>query len=332
MNFGDEDDAVLRGDVLSEDIQSLKDGEAQVIADKAAEADAAKIAALQDGEVPAETAPASTSANEEGEETPEEKAEREREEEAARKKANVRIPKARVDEMVGKANARAEAALAELAELKARMQVAAKPTTDELATLKKEIEGLQDEYENHILDGRKAEAQAARSKLDAKRDAYMEQRIARQAHQAQEATIAKLTYDAELAKMEAAHPQMNPDAENYDPNIEREMGELMQVYIQAGTPPIEALHKAARYVLPKPASAPAAKPAAVTTAEARVQQARVKAAEAAKKQPANLTDLGKDSDKGGSAGGRVDVMKLTQKQFAELDEATIRKHRGDDLE
>ena len=161
MNFGDEDDAVLRGDVLSEDIQSLKDGEAHVIADKAAEADAAKIAALQDGEVPAETAPASTSANEEGEETPEEKAEREREEEAARKKANVRIPKARVDEMVGKANARAEAALAELAELKARMQAAAKPTTDELATLKKEIEDLQDEYENHILDGRKAEAQAA---------------------------------------------------------------------------------------------------------------------------------------------------------------------------
>lgn len=331
MNFGDEDDAVLRGDVLSEDIQSLKDGEAQVIADKAAEADAAKIAALQDGEVPAETAPASTSANEEGEETPEEKAEREREEEAARKKANVRIPKARVDEMVGKANARAEAALAELAELKARMQVAAKPTTDELATLKKEIEGLQDEYENHILDGRKAEAQAARSKLDAKRDAYMEQRIARQAHQAQEATIAKLTYDAELAKMEAAHPQMNPDAENYDPNIEREMGELMQVYIQAGTSPIEALHKAARYVLPKPA-APPVKSAATTTAEARAQQARAKAAEAAKKQPANLTDLGKDSDKGGSVGGRVDVMKLTQKQFAELDEATIRKHRGDDLE
>lgn len=330
VDTGGDEDALMRGDVLSTDVKALKDGDAQTVAAKAAADDAAKLAALQNGEVPAEKTP--DSKLEEGEETPEEKAEREAAEEAQRKQDNIRIPKKRVDEMVGKANAKAEAALQELAQVKAQLQaLQTKPTENELETLRKSIDDLKDKYEEHMLDGRKAEAQAVRKELDAKQDELIERRIALNAHQAQEGVIAKLTYEAELAKMEAKYPQINPDSENHDPELEKELGDLMTIYIKSGFSAIEALHKAARYVMPKAAPAQAA--AKPNAAEERARQAKAKAAEAAKKQPTDITEVGKDSDKaGGGTGGKLDVMRMSQKQFAALDDDTIRKNRGDDLE
>lgn len=324
-----------RGDDLSPAIAGLEGAAAEKAAQEAASADAAKLAALQNGEQ--ETAPKAKAEEEEEEvpETPEEKAEREAEEARKAAAANARIPKYRVDEMVGKANAKAEAALAELAEVKKQLAAATKPTVDELAVLKKEIDDLQNKYEDHIIDGRKAEAQALRQQLDAKREALMDKSIAQRTNAMHEQTIAQLTYDAELAKMEAKYPQMNPDSENYDPELEKEMGELMGVYIKAGSSAVEALHKAIKYVMPKPApAAPAApKTSGAAVAEARAAAAKAKAAGAIKKQPPDISTIGKDSDKAGAAGsGKIDVMRMSQKDFAALDEAVLRKNRGDELE
>lgn len=321
-----------RGDDLSPNVAALEGAAAEKAAQELASADAAKLAALQDGEV---TPPAPAKTEEELEETPEEKAEREAEEARAAKAANARIPKFRVDEMVGKANAKAEAALAELAQVKAQLAAATKPTVDQLAVLKTEIETLQDQYENHIIDGRKAEAHAIRVQLEAKRDTLIEQRIAQRTNATHEQTIAQLTYDAELAKMEAKYPQMSPDSPDYDPELEKEMGELMQVYIKGGHSPTEALHKAAKYVMPKPAPAApvVAKTTAAQVAADRAAAARVKAAAAAKQQPPDVSSIGKDSDKAGSAGSsKIDILRMSQKDFAALDEKVLRMNRGDDLE
>lgn len=323
-----------RGDDLSPSVAALEGAAAEKAAQDLASADTAKLVALQDGELTPVAAtdvnnPPAKEEEEEEQETPEEKAEREREERAK----NARIPKYRVDEMVGKANAKAEAALTELAQVKAQLAAATKPTVDELAVLKKEIDALQDQYENHIIDGRKAEAHAVRVQLEAKRDTLIEQRIAQRTNATHEQTIAQLTYDAELAKMEAKYPQMSPDSANYDPELEKEMGELMSVYIRSGTSPIDALHKAAKYVMPKSAPAAPAKTAPVTTAEQRAAAARAKAADALKKQPPDTSSIGKDSDKAGAAGSnKIDVMRMSQKDFAALDEKVLRQNRGDDLE
>lgn len=319
-----------RGDELTPEVSKLEGAAADKAARESAAADAAKLAALQSGEV---TDP-DKKAGEEGEspETPEEKAEREADEARKAAAANARIPKKRVDEMVGKANAKAEAALAELAEVKRQLAAATKPTVDGLAVLKKEIDDLQSKYEDHILDGRKAEAHAVRTQLEAKRDELIEQRIAQRANATREQTIAQLTYDAELAKAEAKYPQMNPDSENYDPALEKELGELMGVYIRAGASPVEALHKAIKYVMPAPA-APAAKAPAVDVAKERQAAAKAKAADAVVRQPPDVSALGKDSDKAGTAGAsKVDVFRMSQKDFAALDENVLRKNRGDELE
>lgn len=326
-----------RGDDLTPDIAALEGDAAEKAARDLASADAAKFAAQAKGEEPPAPAPAPTpepkGEEEETPETPEEKAEREKEEARQAAAANARIPKKRVDEMVGKANAKAEAALAELAQVRAQLAAATKPTVDELAVLKTEIDTLQDQYENHIIDGRKTEAHAVRVQLETKRNALMDKSIAQRTNAMHEQTIAQLTYDAELAKMEAKYPQMSPDSPDYDPELEKEMGALMSVYMKAGTSPTEALHQAAKYVMPKPTSAPAPKPAPTVTAEQRAAAARAKAADAIKKSPPDLSNIGKDSDKAGSAGtGKIDILRMSQKEFAALDEAVIRQNRGDELE
>jgi len=335
MNLEGENENEDRGDDLSPAVAALEGAAAEKAAQELASADAAKLAALQEGEVTTTTTPAKVEEEEEEPETPEEKAEREAEEARKAAAAHVKIPKYRVDEMVGKANAKADAALAELAQVKAQLAAATKPTVDELAVLKKEIKDLENQYEDHIIDGRKADAQALRLQLDAKREALMDKSIAQRTNAAHEQTIAQLTYDAELAKMEAKYPQMNPDSENHDPALEKEMGELMAVYMKAGASPTEALHQAAKYVMPKPApaAAPAPKTSAAAVAEARNAAAKAKAAAAVKQQPQDISAIGKDSDKAGAAGtGKMDVMRMSQKDFAALDEKVLRQNRGDELE
>lgn len=331
-----EDEVEDRGDELTPEISKLEGAAAENAARAGASADAAKLAALQEGQLESETKkPGEPGETDELPETPEEKAEREAAEARRAAAANARIPKHRVDEMVGKANARAEAALAEVAALKAQLAAATKPTVDELDTLKKEIDQLQNQYEDHIIDGRKAEAHAVRQQLDAKREALMEQRIAQRANATREQTIAQLTYDAELARMEARFPQINPDSESYDPEVEKELGSLMGAFIAAGSTHVEALHKAIRYVMPKPTAPPppAAKPPGADVAQARAAAAKAKAAAAVTKQPPDVSTLGKDSDKVGAAGTpKADVFRMSQKEFAALDDVTLRKLRGDEVE
>lgn len=329
--MADEEKVIDRGDELTPKVESLTPEAATEVAAKSEATDAAKVDALVEGDLDA------AKALEEGEETPEEKAERERAEEEARKKANIRIPKFRVDEIQEKARKREEALTAELNAVKAQLTAATTPTVDELATLKTEIETLTDEYEAHMIEGKAAEAKLLRTKIDAMRDDLMERKIAARAASVQQETIGRLTYDAALANLEATYPQLNPDGADFDEALAQEMGNLMSVYIKAGSTPLEALRDAAKYVLPKAAPAPA--PTAATTSAAdlkakREQEARTKAAKANEQQPPQIAGVGKDADKAGAKGdaAKVDVMRMSAEKFAKVDAELRSKLRGDELE
>lgn len=325
-----EEQVIDRGDELTPKVESLTPEAATEVVAKSDETDAAKVDALVEGDL--DTA----KALEEGEETPEEKAEREKAEEDARKKANIRIPKFRVDEIQDKARKREEALTAELNAVKAQLAAATTPTVDELATMKTEIDTLTDEYEASMIDGKAAEAKALRARIDTLRDDLMERKIAARSAAVQHETIGRLTYDTALANLEASHPQLNPDGESFDEALAQEMGSLMTVYIKAGSTPLEALREAAKYVLPKAAAAPA--PAATTPAAdlaaKRAQEARIKAAKANAQQPSQIAGVGKDADKAGAKGdgAKVDVMRISAEKFAKVDAELRSKLRGDELE
>src|SRR5690606_1554678 len=111
---------------------------------------------------------------------------------------------------------------------------------------------------------------------------------------------------------------------------------LLEAFMARGFARHVALQKAVRYVMGPAPTAKKGKGDDNAEAEAlkqrRAEEARKKAAEADKQQPASTAKVGLDSDKAGKGGdGRIDVMRLSQEQFAELEEAELARLRGDEV-
>lgn len=265
----------------------------------------------------------------EGDETPEEKAEREKQEAEEAKKRNIRIPKSRFDEAQAKARAREQALLEEIEKLKGGHQASA--TQKAVSDMRSKIEELQDKYEDLILDGKKDEARKVRKQVDAMREELVEYQTSVKSDAARKAAVDELSYNAQLAGFEAKYPALNPEHEEFDEEQTNEVATLLNAFVKSGANRSMALAKAVKYVLGAPPEQKASD-AGKILAEQRAKAAREKAAEANKKQPPSSAKVGLDSDKAGKGGEQgIDVMRLSQAKFSELDEETKAKLRGDEL-
>ena len=232
-------------------------------------------------------------------ETEDEKAEREAAEAEADKKRKARIPLSRHEEILNKARAREQALADEVTRLKGGQKAAA--VQDAVETRKSEIEALQDKYEDLILDGKKDDARTVRRQIDAMRDELIDYQSSVKANSARVATLNELSYNAELARVEATYPALNPDNEAFNEEAINEVAFLVESFVKSGAKRSDALAKAAKYVL----GAPTAKAAASGTAAATqkmAEDARKRAAVANGKQPPNAAKVGMDSDRAGAAG------------------------------
>jgi hypothetical protein len=267
---------------------------------------------------------------EDGEEGEELEGEAGEEEEKPRKR--IRIPKERFDEAMSKARAREEALNQRIAELEqARQSNQKKVETSEIQT---KIGDLQDKYEGLLVDGDREGAKKVRIELDKLRDALIEERTNTKTDAARRAAIEELKYDSALANLESRYPDINPDSDNFNEEKTEEVGMLLEAFVARGFTRTAALQKAVKYVLgePKAEKSKAGEEEAEAIRERRATEARKKAADASKKQAPSTTKVGLDSDKAGaqnSAG--VDILRISQEKFAELDEQTLAMLRGDDL-
>lgn len=268
---------------------------------------------------------------EEGEETEEERAEREAAEAEAEKAKRIRVPKHRLDEVVAKSRQREEQLLRQIEAL-SRQQQDKDPPKDVLAEMRTQIGELQDKYEAHVFAGEKDEAKAVRTQLEEAREKYSDARIAATSEATRLQTIDSLKYDAALAKAEADYPVLNPDnADTYDDAKANEVAALMSMFAQNGFTRQASLEKAVRYVMGPP-QAREVDTAADTVRLRREQEARKKAAEAQRRQPPSDAGAGTDNDKaGGQRQQGIDIMKLSQEKFAELDEEALARARGDEV-
>lgn len=293
---------------------------------------AGKAAGGDDNETPEEAGKEDVAKGDkldEGDETPEEKAEREKQEAEEAKKRNIRIPKSRFDEAQAKARAREQALLEEIDRLKGGQQASA--TQKAVSDMKSKIDELQDKYEDLILDGKKDEARKIRKQVDAMREDLVEYQTSVKSDAARKAAVDELSYNAQLAGLEAKYPALNPEHEDFDEDRTNEVATLVNAFMKYGTKRSEALAKAVKYVLGAPPEQKVSD-AGKVLAEQRAKTAREKAAEADKKQPPNSAKVGLDSDKAGKGGEQgIDVMRLSQDKFSKLDEETKAKLRGDEL-
>jgi hypothetical protein len=277
---------------------------------------------------------------EEQEETEDERAEREAQEaaerEAEEKKKRARMPLSRHEEILRRnreaAAKREQALLDQIRQLQSnRGEAQQKSTLKEMAT---ELEGLQDKYEDLVLDGKREEARAVRRQINDMQEQISDFRAATFSKAARVEAIETLKYEAALAKAESDYPELNPDnADTFDEDLTNEVAELADALTKSQKLPRHvAVARAAKYVLGAPKKIEdTAKKGAQDAANQRAIEARAKAAAAARQQPADTARAGKNNDQGGTKNGEVDLMRMSQDKFAKLDDETLARLRGDVL-
>ena len=243
-------------------------------------------------------------------------------------KKEKRVPESRLTEVVRKAKDREEKLAARIKELEAA--VSNTKVSADIEEVETKIDELQDAYEDAIADNNKAKAKEVRGKIRSYERQLIDLKASEKAMAAKAETIEELRYEAAIAKVEQDYPQINPDAEDFNEDVAGEVLDLRNSLMKNGVSAAKALQRAVKYVLGEPASAKS-KEDIDSARDKRAVDARQKAADASKRQPADTTRLGLDSDKAGKTPDKIDVAKMSQERFSKLDEETLSRLRGDTL-
>ena len=238
------------------------------------------------------------------------------------------VPKARLDEVLSKQKALQK----QLDDMKAAQEVAeSAPEEYDFAT--KEVE-----YQTLVLDGEADKAAALRQEMrKAERDQMafeMRQEMTQTVNQNQQATALQTA----ASDLEANFPVFDQNSEVYNAEYTQEVIDLRDAFITQGHGAVEALSKAANFVVKSydlveaPAEegstlggqkAPAVQQDEVARKRSQVSK-KLKAAEA---QPPELP--GESSANRGDKG--LDVTSMSEEEFNALPEATLKRLRGDIL-
>ena len=148
-------------------------------------------------------------------------------------------------------------------------------------------------------------------------------------------TLESERVELSIAKLEADHPVLNPDSEEYNEALTNFVLAEQQRLMRTETlSPSRALNKAALSIIEKfgPKSAPEdAAPKGLSKVQGERKAAAVEKNLAVKQsQPAALRNVGLDSDKAGQI-SLPDIRKMTTEEYAALPASTRSRLRGDTL-
>jgi len=210
-----------------------------------------------------------------------------------------------------------------------------------------ELEGLQDQYEDLLIEGEKEPARAIRRQVETLRTAMDQESLAARDEVTRRVASEDVRYDQALTATEEVYSVLDPDNDAFDHALTVEVGELMDALVSRGTPRHTALQRASKYVLGNPAQPPAASVAATEAAEAEVgaaattavdeiaqqreRAARTAAAAAAASQPPDSAVAGDASTAAGKPVVSSGNVIISQTEFDQLDEAAKSRARGDTI-
>lgn len=251
-------------------------------------------------------------------------------------KKDSRIPLSRHKEILEKEREQRASLERQLAQYQNGQQVA--NVNEEITALENSVLKLEKEYANLLTDGeidkatavmqqiRKAERDMAESKSDMK------------IHAAEIRATERARYSTALERVEAAFPTLNPDHDDYDEAAMAEVADLKSAYEMKGLTPTAALQKAVKMIVEprttrqEVATSSNPRVGEKDIAAERKKDAVEKTVKAVAKTPPSLSRVGLDGDKlGGGANSAEAVMRMSQKEFAQLSEEALAKMRGDDL-
>ena len=263
----------------------------------------------------------------EGEETEEERLEREAQEAEEVKKKRIRVPKSRLDEESAKrkkAEEELEKLRTQLAAQNRAQEEAAIPKGPSMDELEKELEDLEEKYEDAVINGEKDIARKLRSQIAKARDTIIESRVTTKAEAARNAALEQAQFDNFLERTLAAYPELDRSSENYDSTSEADVMDIAEAFLAKGQSRVEAIGKAVKLVLGAKKVAEA-EPETKTEKKTLSRKVVDTEKQAAVKQPPSLKPVGDSGDK------QPALHVLPEDQFNKLSEAELRAARGDDL-
>lgn len=263
----------------------------------------------------------------EGEETEEERLEREAQEAEEAKKQRIRVPKSRLDEE----SAKRKKAEEELEKLRAQLvaqnraqEEAARSKGPSVSEMEKELEDLEEKYEDAVINGEKDTARKLRGQIAKARDTIIESRVNAKAEAARSAALEQVQFDNYLERTLAAYPELDRSSEKYDATSEADVMDIAEAFLAKGQSRVEAIDKAVKLVLGAK-KAVEAEPEPKTEKKTLNRKVVDTEKQAAVKQPPSLKPVGDSGDK------QPSLHALPEDQFNKLSEAELRAARGDDL-
>ena len=309
LNFMDEEE------VVEETVAEVEEPEVETEEAKAEEEAEVEEAQVEETEAQAEEEP-------EVEAEVEEETVAEVEEPVAEPKKHM-VPKERLDAVLAKQKA-LQKQLEELQSQNTPVENAPEPY---------DYDTKEAEYQEFILDGETAKATALRKEMRAAEKAEiqfeMEQKMGQTVEHSQQATVLQQA----AAELESTFPVFDQHSETFNADATQEVVDLRDAFITQGYQPVDALSKAANFVIKDhgfadadPESALAAP--AVTKPVDEVAKKRAnnqKKLKAAQSQPPEIP--GESSSSHGEVA--QDMSTLTEEEFNALPAATLKRMRGD---
>lgn len=291
------------------------------------------VDAEQDNEPEAETeVETEAEAEAEGEGEEDVTAEAEEEEEASTEEEEIRIPKARFDEVNQERKQyreELERLKRELEELKRGREVETQPEdeaeADDLDVPAYDFEAKEREYAQALLDGDTAKASALRREINEKLVEIASAVSSREARQVQELVQQQLAYKEAVEELNAQYPELVPDHPDYNQQVIDDIFELYEGYLLKGIDPASAIRKATNIIAKANGLGQRAEDEAPSTKTAKKPPKVEKKLEARKKQPPKQSGTSpRDAED-----GEYDILNMTEEEFDALPESVKRRLRGD---
>jgi hypothetical protein len=238
------------------------------------------------------------------------------------------VPKSRLDEVLQKQKALQK----QLEDLKKAQQPA------ENAPDPYDFDSKEKEYMNLVLDGKEADAVRLRQEIRTAEKASLQFEMTEQMQQTVQHNAQATALQAAANELEANFPVFDQNSESYNEDYTQEVIGLRDAFIMQGFDAVDALSKAANFVLttnnlvaPEPATSTLDAPAAPK--QKAVDEVAKKRAEVSKKLKAAEAQPPELPGESSAARGEkaVDVSTMSEDEFNALPDATIKRLRGDIL-
>lgn len=255
---------------------------------------------------------------------------------------NARIPVARHKAILERERAARVAAEQALKQAQALNQ--SRVSSEQLQAYQQEVDKKETAYQQALLDGDTAKAEALRREIRTLERSITNEEIRTATAQAETRARESARYEIALERIEAAYPALNQDDEAYDAELAEDVMDKMGALMQRGFSPYEALQTAVRRVMGAPGNK--AQERAVTVAPSLSGKGAKDASRAADEGRATATAgalqvmqrtppaLGRAGSSGVSDAPGSDaasLAKLSYEEFNKLPPEVLARARGDIL-